>query len=226
MTRLVHNPSKLDTLQSQIRLLTHQLDSLNKITAKNTVSSEYFHDILTSQVTVFVGILTVIAALIALVSWQLITNRFQRMTEQVRLELLEQIQLHETSVSLLSSEFRTVSAYNNDVLKKQNNEIKRTVYTVLISSKMWDYALYWGLQSILSYQEIKRNDRAINFINNMIMNYSDKSLNTSYYTGKNQAVLHNCFIAIRKNGDQAMQTSVDNLKDIIFKKIYAEGLEK
>jgi hypothetical protein len=76
------HPSKIDTLQAQVTHLTQIVDSLNKVTANNTIGTGYFHDIIGGVVMIFILIVTIMVSVAGFFSWRWITNHFDRITNR------------------------------------------------------------------------------------------------------------------------------------------------
>lgn len=127
----VHHFSKIDTLQSQLKILTHQLDSLNKVTAKNTLSSEYFHDILTSQVTTFVLIVSVIVILIGYITWKGFITTFRISANNIKNDLNAKIKHHEDNFNSLTQEYKKEIKSVHSNYETLNNQTKRAIYAML-----------------------------------------------------------------------------------------------
>jgi len=62
--------TKIDTLEATIRILSHKLDSIEKVVSRNDIRAEFFHDNLSGQTMIYSAILSGLLVIAALISWQ------------------------------------------------------------------------------------------------------------------------------------------------------------
>jgi hypothetical protein len=180
MNILVTNVSTLisshrDTLQNQLSHLAHQLDSLNKITSRNTIATEFFHDIINVNVATFVGIITLVIGVTAVISWTTVVQKFKREREILENAFNTRLATHETTfTSRIVQHDSHIKKLTDELqeqaqsLKSQGNEQKRDFFSAMfvatLTANVHEHVIKWGLRLALANFQLDDKTEALSFL--------------------------------------------------------------
>lgn len=146
IVKSVYHATKVDTLQNQIQALTHQVDSLNKVSNANTIHTAYFHDIINSQVMTFSLILTVLVALPGIISWRWISSRFREIDARRQTDLLS----HRDELTTITDAVKDQTDKLKKDLRAVTTKANILIYNFLTNSNEIEEGIAWGISAIAS----------------------------------------------------------------------------
>ncbi|UOE48960.1 hypothetical protein MTO98_31650 [Mucilaginibacter sp. SMC90] len=216
----IHYFTKIDTLQAKINYLTHQVDSLNKVSAANTIHTTYFHDIINAQVATFVGFLTIIITLGTLISWRSFTKKFEEGKKELQELFIQKISDHEMKFNKLLTDFDTSRSRIEKNFKVMNNDLKRSVYHLFTTNNNFEGAILWGIGAVQSYLNLNRLQQAQNLLKILIKTYKGRVLNPALFYESRLTDIKKALLALSLTESHEFKALVSEFEKIIMKEVY------
>ncbi|SDQ00927.1 hypothetical protein SAMN05428975_5561 [Mucilaginibacter sp. OK268] len=207
------HPTKIDTLQTQISHLTQTIDSLKQATIVNTIATGYFHDILNSLTMIFILIVTVIVSFAGVISWRTITNRFVQERRALEETFTNRINEGEENVRAFINSYTTDSQNQSRHTLNVENQVQRSIFTMMAVNNQPEYGVRWGLLSVQSYLTLQNEERASDMMDLVIKACEKAPINAD---------------KLGDDGIKATRDLLDDLKKVMKGELLTkvEGFEK
>jgi len=154
------HPSKVDTLQAEVHKLHSTIDSLHREVHDLGIASTYYHDIINSDVAIFVAIVTIIIAVIGFLSWRIIT----RAVSKAKREFSAQLETQKGELKKFNTAFDEKMKAIDERDAEHTYNISRAMYFSQVSNSCFENALAWSIQAVLYSFKVRRGDHSNNWI--------------------------------------------------------------
>lgn len=207
--------TKVDTLQAEIHKLHSTVDSLNQQLHDINIERSYFHDILNSDVAIFVGIITVIATLAVLVSWGVVRQAVLNVEKNLSEKITE---INKDFVDFKKSTTDGIATF----LEKYENsthQINRLMYSGAFKDDVFNYALIWAIRTVGTDLKVNKGENANLWMGNVELIVNQKLKKADLESSFTETM--KTIDELKELNDEAINARIDVVREKLYQIKYS-----
>jgi hypothetical protein len=152
---------KIDSIDRKYIKLSHTVDSLKVLLNNYSVSTSYYHDIINTDVATFILIVSIIVAVIGLISWRSIIFFYKKKTTEIRREynslINSQKKEFDAIINEINNKIHVIDSIKNDL----DNTTARSFYYITHQRKTFSLAFSYALQAAINFWAKKNINQVV-----------------------------------------------------------------